>query len=315
MSAAPIVLGDATHVLVEKARRESVEATQRRIDAASKPFAAALAAWLRKLARLEAQRALRDPAAYAVGRVAVEKARAPTESDLRGELERLLRMFGLRTAGDAANRTAGEVVIPASLYRDATATKDVRIAWFWELERETVRKVDDVLESTRQAARDSVKRILVDASREKVQPSVGELARRIRTSFTGPGEVERPHRVHATEDGRVFAFSSERAALIARTETVQAENTGIFGGYVATGVEEVEWLAYSDGRSGDRHHERMKGERVRIGESFVLPSGAKLRYPGDPLGPISETANCRCTLRAIRTKAKPAPGRVKRTEG
>lgn len=286
MSAAPDL------VLIEKARRESLDATQRRIDAAAKPFAAALAAWLRRFAAVEAARALRDPRAYAGARIDVAKARTPTEPELRGELERLLRMFGLRAAGDAANRTAGEVVIPASLYRDAVASKDVRIQWFWQLEREMVRKVDDILESTRQAARDSVKRILVDASREKVQPSTGEIARRIRTAFRGPGETERPHRVHATEGERAFAFSSERAALIARTETVQAENTGIFGGYVATGVEEVEWLAFVDGRSGDRHHERMKGERVRVGEYFTLPSGAKLRYPGDPMGPIGETVNC-----------------------
>lgn len=309
MSAAPIVLVDAAtlhRVAIEKARRESLDTTQRRIDATAKPFAAALESWLRKLARMEAARALRDPHAYAGPIVTVAKARTPTEPELRGELERLLRMFGLRAAGDAANRTAGEVVIPAELYRDAIATKDTRIKWFWELERELTRKVDNILESTKQAARDSVKRILVDASREKTQPSTGEIARRIRTAFSGPGEVERAHRVHATEDGRAFAFSSERAALIARTETVQAENTGIFGGYVATGVDEVEWLAYSDGRSGDRHHERMKGVRVKVGEPFVMPSGAKLRYPGDPLGPIGETAACRCTLRAVRTKPKAA---------
>jgi hypothetical protein len=299
-------------VPIEKARRESLDAVQRRIDAAAKPYAAALAAWLRKLARIEAERAILNPHAYAAGRAGIAKARAPSESELRGELERLLRMFGLRAAGDAANRTAGEVVIPASLYRDAVASKDVRIQWFWQLEAEMVRKVDDVLESTKQAARDSVKRILIAASKEKTQPSTGEIARRIRTAFSGPGDTERPHRVHATEGDRAFAFSSERAALIARTETVQAENTGIFGGYVATGVEEVEWLAYSDGKSGNRHHERMKGERVRVGEYFTLPSGAKLRYPGDPMGPIGETAACRCTLRAVRTKgakpkAAPAP--------
>ena len=300
---------------VEKARRESLDAVQRRIDAAAKPYAAALAAWLRRFAAVEAARALRDPRAYAGPAVSVAKARAPTEPELRAELERLLRMFGLRAAGDAANRTAGEVVIPASLYRDAVSTKDVRIQWFWELERELTRKVDDILESTKTAARDSVKRILVDASREKVQPSTGEIARRIRTAFKGPGDTERPHRVHATEGERAFAFSSERAALIARTETVQAENTGIFGGYVATGVEEVEWLAYVDGRSGDRHHERMKGERVAVGEYFTLPSGAKLRYPGDPMGPIGETVQCRCSLRAVRAKgAKPKAAPVPRRE-
>jgi hypothetical protein len=62
--------------------------------------------------------------------------------------------------------------------------------------------------------------------------------------------------------------------------------------YEASGVEEIEWLAYRDGRSGDRHHERMHGKRVKLGEHFTLPSGARMLYPGDSDGPIGDLANC-----------------------
>ncbi len=109
-------------------------------------------------------------------------------------------------------------------------------------------------------------------------------------------------------DVREYAFSPERAALIARTETSIAENAGIFAGYEASGVEEIEWLAFRDGRSGDRHHERMHGKRVKLGDYFILPSGAQMMFPGDSDGPIGDLANCRCTSRAVHRGTKQRRG-------
>lgn len=118
-----------------------------------------------------------------------------------------------------------------------------------------------------------------------------ELYRRFGSKMQAPGE-------------RALIFSPERAELIARTELGQAENAGIYAGYVETGVDEIEWLGYRDGRSGQRQHDRMVGVRVKVGEMFVLPSGVRLRHPGDMDAPIGETVNCRCTTRGHRARKR-----------
>jgi hypothetical protein len=214
------------------------------------------------------------------------------------ELSRLLLLYGLSMAGDAAKRTAGRTVLPAAAMRDALAGKHVNIQWFEAISSSASDRAESILESTKEAARSSVKRILIEAQDEEVQPSVSEVARRIYTAMKGP-DVERDPQVHATQGETSLVFSFEHAMMIARTELVQAENTGIMAGYSATGVKRIEWLAYTDGRSGDRHHERMDGVIIDVGGEFELPSGAKLRYPGDPAGPIGETVNCRCTVGAV----------------
>jgi hypothetical protein len=55
------------------------------------------------------------------------------------------------------------------------------------------------------------------------------------------------------------------------------------------------WNSVHDDRVRDTH-QVLDGQGRALGESFDSPSGAKLRYPHDPLAPISEVANCRCFL-------------------
>lgn len=276
-----------------------ISQTEARISAGSKPFAKALAQWLLRFGRLEAAKAAKSPAAYVRG-VRKQKDDAPK---LASDLESLLLRFGLRQAIDASTKAAGGVVVPAGIYRDALAGKKVKIKWFWELREGVIQRVHDITEETKERARASVKVIIAQSLTEETKPSVGEVARRIRTAFTGPGDVEREGRVHTRDAEHAYVFSPERAAIIARTELAQAENTGIFEGYKATGVQQIEWIARTDGRSGDRHHELQNGKTVKIGELFTMPSGVRMRYPADPRGPISENANCRCTIRPLlRTK-------------
>jgi hypothetical protein len=249
---------------------------------------------LGRLAQTELRLALANPRRYA-GIAKANKVDKHVE-----ELSRLLLIYGLRMAGDAASRTAGRTVLPATAMRDALAGKDVNIQWFEAISSGAGERAKSILESTKEAARRSVKRILLEAQDEVVQPSTAEVARRIRTAMRGP-DVEREPREHATQGKTSLVFGFEHAMTIARTELAQAENTGIMAGYEASGVKRVEWQAYTDGRSGSRHHERMDGVIIEVGDVFRLPSGAKLRYPGDPLGPISETVNCRCTVGAVVT--------------
>lgn len=222
----------------------------------------------------------------------------PSEDTLMAELRALLLRYGLRSARSAANR-AGEavgadIVIPESFVRDALAGREVPLKWIERLVRDTERRVDDIAEETRALIRQTVSAVIRDANAETPKPSSSEVARRIRTTTL------------ATDSRGVYALSSERAIVVAQTELAIAENTGAFESYREAGVTEVEWLARTDGRSGSRHHERMHGKRVRVGERFTLPSGARLRFPGDPRGPVGEIVNCRCAVAPVMTARRKA---------
>ncbi len=258
-----------------------------RIDARSKAFAAALEQWLLRFARREALRVQRQHGL-------VQK--ADSDEDARRELADLIRRFGVRQAADAANETAGRPITPGSAVDDAISGKgQPKIQVFTEVKGWAERSATRITRETRERVRGAVEDIVREGRADG--QSAGEIARRVRTQLHGPDPKE-----------RIYAFSPERAALIARTELAQAENAGTMAGYESTAApgDELEWLAYRDGRSGLRHHERMHGERVKMGEMFVLPSGAQMRHPGDPNGPIGETANCRCSFRRVRGP-KPQP--------
>lgn len=97
---------------------------------------------------------------------------------------------------------------------------------------------------------------------------------------------------------RYVAF---RARTIARTEALAAVHQGADEGLQqavdAGGVDAARlvhtWLATPGARTRDTHAE-MSGQERGHGEPFASPSGALLRFPGDPLAPIEERANCRC---------------------
>lgn len=257
----------------------------RQVEARSRPLAQALPDILRRIVAREVREAQRDPWDY----LGIRKQEPPPEEELRA----LLLRFGLRRAADAAKAQAKElgadILIPRSLETDALAGKPVKIQVFQSLVDGIEAQAGAISEETKAIIRREVKQTLDIALREGKQPSTQDIARRLaRTIFTG-------------KDGKgSYAFSFERANLIARTELVQVENTGIVTGMQMVGVERIEWLAYTDGKSGDRHHERMDGKTIAVGEYFTTPLGNKLRYPGDPMAPIAETANCRCTVAPAR---------------
>lgn len=94
-----------------------------------------------------------------------------------------------------------------------------------------------------------------------------------------------------------------RSKNIARTETLSAVNSGrqeafqqaIDSGKVqAKDVRRV-WHAAKDKRTRDTHR-GLDGQTVGMNEDFISLSGARLRFPGDPLAPLSETVACRCSF-------------------
>ncbi len=87
------------------------------------------------------------------------------------------------------------------------------------------------------------------------------------------------------------------AATIARTETAGAYNAGSSITRERIGVKKQEWVATFDGRVRSNHL-AADGQKIAVGEKFSV-GGAMLRYPGDPLGPVAEIVNCRCTVVAL----------------
>jgi hypothetical protein len=92
-----------------------------------------------------------------------------------------------------------------------------------------------------------------------------------------------------------------RGESIARTETMMALGMArddamrqqINSGKVAAQDVTKKWHSAADGRV--RHtHRILNGQSVPIDGVFHSPSGATLRYPGDPNAPINETSGCRC---------------------
>lgn len=77
-------------------------------------------------------------------------------------------------------------------------------------------------------------------------------------------------------------------------------------------VDEI-WNSTRDNRTRETHRE-MNLQVVPYGQPFVSPSGARLRYPGDPNAPADEVINCRChKTRQIRQVGQPFTGKVVET--
>lgn len=97
-------------------------------------------------------------------------------------------------------------------------------------------------------------------------------------------------------------FLTHRAETIARHEALRNVHQGnedafqqaIDRGDLDADTLESEWVPAPKTRYARKDHQAMKGQKRKFGEPFETPRGVKLRYPGDPDAPISETAGCRC---------------------
>lgn len=93
--------------------------------------------------------------------------------------------------------------------------------------------------------------------------------------------------------------ASNPPTLLAQMAATAVVNATIFAATAAAGWTEKTWVSMRDTRVRDTHR-ALDGTSVPMDKPFVSPSGAKLRFPGDPRAPISEVARCRCHLRMSR---------------
>ena len=123
---------------------------------------------------------------------------------------------------------------------------------------------------------------------------------------TVTGAIERGDVLTSTQiDRMVSAYSdnmlANRADTIAITESHAAVSQGrrqALGDLmdefdIGEGNLIRTWNTTKDGRQRDTHDE-MDGQQVRGFELYLSPSGARLRFPGDPEAPPEEIIRCRC---------------------
>jgi len=272
----------------------------------ARPFEAAIQRWMLKRAREESARQVRM-LSKTNGKWVVSKRELVSKADMIDqELFEILMRFGLAQATSAANRITTTTkaitrIIDPRVLQQELESKKFKLKIFTILEGWVTKHVREITKDTKGMVKKSIMQILTDAAGEIPQPSIGEMARRIRTTFHGEDSA-----------GRIYAWSPERAASIVRTEINMAENTGAFSGYkkvaeLSEGTDwepRKRWLAKTDGRSGERHHEMLHNVTIGIDDTFETYLENSMLYPGDPSAPIEELANCRCSHRIVMVKRK-----------
>ena len=94
----------------------------------------------------------------------------------------------------------------------------------------------------------------------------------------------------------IFAnLLSKRKRIMAEQEAQAAHNAGVYLGGIRMGGVSKTWVTRKDSRVRGEHV-FLHGKTVDIKDGFTV-GDSSLRFPGDPLAPLSLTINCRCRLR------------------
>ena len=100
-------------------------------------------------------------------------------------------------------------------------------------------------------------------------------------------------------DAKWIKSRKNRALTIARTEMLAASTHASYMGALSTGLEVKKVWRHGGAipnRQARPDHLAMEGVSVGLNESFRLPSGALMQYPGDPNGGASEVIHCGCSI-------------------
>lgn len=97
-----------------------------------------------------------------------------------------------------------------------------------------------------------------------------------------------------TQAKRVAQTERTRVQSEARLEAIRELNRQLVG----QRRYRKQWIARNDEKTRDTHAE-ISGAIMPANQYFVMTSGARLMYPGDPRAPAEEIINCRCYIRRI----------------
>lgn len=88
---------------------------------------------------------------------------------------------------------------------------------------------------------------------------------------------------------------AEKLKLVAASVVTTLTNS--FNESIASllGFDSKRWYTRLD-RKVRPSHRMLEGDVVPLQDSFQLPSGMSIRFPGDPAAPLTETAGCRCRV-------------------
>ena len=84
----------------------------------------------------------------------------------------------------------------------------------------------------------------------------------------------------------------EQILRVTEWAALAAVNDSTYEASRSLGTPQMRWTSMKDDRVRPTH-DHADGQVKRLGQTFAVGE-AELRYPGDPLGPIEETINCRC---------------------
>ena len=97
---------------------------------------------------------------------------------------------------------------------------------------------------------------------------------------------------------RVGAAWDTGTSGLARTVATAAVGAGVVALLAGRGGGGMAWVTRRDDRVRATHA-AADGQRVPVGGRFVV-GGWAMAYPGDPAGPVWETAGCRCVVVSTR---------------
>lgn len=246
--------------------------------------------------------------------------RALFEIELAGHLDYLMGVFLREVNGAAQEALSAPVVVASALFgrpkKQAEPFSLGRVLGFWErlvtgfmsrirrwfgggraeagdplvedymaglasrmrgqpLPGDTYTSVRDVL--TEAALSHWNRQQTTDHIREALSKDTGTAVR------TGEGDID--------SEGNTFATTIDR---IARTEATAAFNVAILTRLSNSGFTGKEWVSHHDARVR-KTHAATDGQAVPLTSPFMV-GGYAMMYPADPVGPMRETASCRCVL-------------------